>query len=103
MPSLEARLVSGTANVVAIANVFEYEQADCRGEGLPCRRVWSIFASNSDSVASWAFAIFFRSLQKASSRLTLVLCPSMATDRLMIKDFIRPPVRLRASVGDDLE
>jgi hypothetical protein len=32
MPSLEARLVSGTANVVAIANVFEYEQADCRGE-----------------------------------------------------------------------
>ena len=85
------------------ANVFEYEQADCRGEISPLAGLVDLCGTNSDSVAAWACAIFFRSLQKASSRLTLVLCPSMATDRLMIKDFIRPPVRLRASVGDDLE
>src|SRR5262249_21673991 len=34
---------------------------------------------------------FFRSLQKASSKLTLVLCPSMTMDRLTIQDFIKPP------------
>ena len=33
-------------------------------------------------------AIFFRSLQKASSRLTLVLCPSMTTERLTTSDFM---------------
>jgi hypothetical protein len=32
-----------------------------------------------------------RSLQKASSRLTLVLCPSMTTERLTIDDFISAP------------
>lgn len=60
-------------------------------ERVPRSRVWSIFATNSDSVASWARAIRFRSLQKVSSRLTLVLCPSIVMERLTIEDFIRGP------------
>src|SRR5262249_2713358 len=33
-------------------------------------------------------AISFRLLQKASSRLMLVLCPAITTERLTIKDFM---------------
>jgi hypothetical protein len=58
---------------------------------LPCWRVWSILATNADSVACWVCAISFRSSQKASSRLTLVLCPSMTMERLTTEDFIRAP------------
>jgi hypothetical protein len=39
-------------------------------------------------------AISLRPFQKASSRLTLVLCPSIATDRLTTKDFIIGPPKL---------
>src|SRR5262245_32393642 len=59
---------------------------------LACWRPSSICATNFDSVDCCLRAISFRSLQKASSRLTLVLCPSMMTDRLMIEDFIVRPV-----------
>jgi hypothetical protein len=56
---------------------------------LPCRRVSSILATNVPSVACRACAISFSSLQKASSRLTLVLCPSMTMECLTTEDFIR--------------
>src|SRR6476661_3213835 len=38
--------------------------------------------------APWACAISFSPLQNSSSRLMLVLCPSTATDRLVIDDFM---------------
>ena len=55
---------------------------------LPFLRFLSISATTFDSVASWAFAIFLRSLQNSFSRLTLVLCPAIATERLMTDDFM---------------
>src|SRR6476660_792552 len=63
-------------------------------ERLPCWRAPSICVTNFDSVASWARAISFRSLQKASSRLTLVLWRPMMMERLTTKDFIRAPLPL---------
>jgi len=54
---------------------------------LPRWRVLSISVIILDSVSSWATAISFRVSQNASSRLTLVICPSTATERLRIKDF----------------
>ena len=62
---------------------------------LPCWRVWSICVTNFDSVACWLQAISFSSLQKASSRLMLVLCPPMMMERLITGDFIRAPVAPR--------
>src|SRR5215471_6266817 len=59
---------------------------------LPCWRAPSICVTNFDTVASWARAISFRSLQKASSRLTLVLCRPITMERLTTKDFIKAPV-----------
>ena len=55
---------------------------------LPARRPLSIFVTTSDSVTCCVSAMSFRLLQKASSRLTLVLCPSMTTERLTTSDFI---------------
>jgi hypothetical protein len=55
---------------------------------LPCWRPLSISAITFDRVACCVCAISLRSLQKASSRLTLVLCPSMMMERLTIDDFL---------------
>src|SRR3954447_15063508 len=56
---------------------------------LPWRRSVSIVATRSDSVRLRSPAICFRPCQKASSRLTLVLCPAITIDRLTTGDFIR--------------
>ena len=61
-----------------ITEVVKNKQADRRGR-LPSR-VWSIWVTNSDSVVCWVCAMFFRSVQKASSRLMLVLCPSITME-----------------------
>src|SRR5262245_64969655 len=55
---------------------------------LPWRRSVSIVATRSDSVSSRSPAICFRPCQKASSRLTLVLCPAMTIDRFTTGDFM---------------
>src|SRR5438874_3563428 len=61
---------------------------------LPCWRSESIVATRSDKVRSRPTAICLSPLQKASSRLTLVLCPAMTIERLTTGDFIaRPPLR----------
>ena len=57
-------------------------------ERPPCRRILSISETVCDSVAPRAFAISFRPLQNASSRLTPVLCPSMVMERRTIADFM---------------
>src|SRR6185437_1340448 len=49
-------------------------------------RVSSISETNFDSVPHWAAAIFFRRPQNASSRLTLVLCPPITTERFTTAD-----------------
>src|SRR6516225_7442158 len=54
-------------------------------------RVRSIFSTNSLNVSCLERAIFFRSLQSASSRLTLVWCLPIRTDRLTMVDFIGHP------------
>src|SRR4029077_9836934 len=58
-----------------------------------------MLVTNSDSNICWACAICFRPIQKGSSRLTLVLCPPITTERLTTEDFIRaprtPPARYR--------
>ena len=54
---------------------------------LPCRRPLSISAITFDSVARCMCAISLRSFQKASSRLTLVLRPSMSTERFTTSEF----------------
>src|SRR5262249_29728602 len=59
---------------------------------LPCSRVWSISPINSVSLAPWTCAIYLKSLQKASSRLTLVLRPLTTTERFTIKDVIGVPL-----------
>src|SRR5262245_36795688 len=45
-------------------------------------------ATTFETVAHSACAMSFRTVQNASSRLTLVLCPSITIDRLTIEDFI---------------
>src|SRR6266849_4416690 len=61
---------------------------------FPCRRPPSIVATRSDSVMLRPEAMSLRPLQKASSRLTLVLCPAITIERLTTGDFIdRPPFR----------
>src|SRR5215475_15985887 len=45
-------------------------------------------ATTFDTVTHSACAMSFRTVQNASSRLTLVLCPSITIDRLTIEDFI---------------
>src|SRR4051812_30756813 len=55
---------------------------------LPWRRSVSIVATRSDSVRLRSPAICLRPCQKASSRLTPVLCPAMTIDRLTTGDFI---------------
>src|ERR1700746_139415 len=63
-------------------------------ERFPCRRPPAMLATRSDSVMLRAEAISLRPFQKASSRLTLVLCPAMTIERLTTGDFIdRPPFR----------
>src|ERR1700733_446222 len=55
---------------------------------LPCGRPESMVATRSDNVMARLTAISFSPFQKASSRLTLVLCPAMTIERLMTGDFI---------------
>src|SRR5262249_1157300 len=57
-------------------------------ERLPSFRFLSMSATIFDTVAHSACAMSFRTVQNASSRLTLVLCPSITIDRLTIEDFI---------------
>src|SRR5262245_18417587 len=45
-------------------------------------------ATTFDTVTHPACAMSFRTVQSASSRLALVLCPSITIDRLTITDFI---------------
>jgi hypothetical protein len=54
-------------------------------------RDFSISVTVCDIVAPWACAISFRQLQNASSRQTLVLCPSTITERLTTLDFKMAP------------
>src|ERR1700674_866156 len=56
---------------------------------LPCCRSPSIVATNSDSVRFRSPAMAFKLPQNLSSRLTLVLCPPMTTERFKTADFIR--------------
>src|SRR5580693_3681025 len=55
---------------------------------LPCRRPESIDATRSDNVVRRPTAISLSPRQKASSRLTLVLCPAITIERLITGDFI---------------
>src|SRR5579862_6065519 len=65
---------------------------------LPCRRPESIDATRSDNVVRRPTAISLSPLQKASSRLTLVLCPAITIERLITGDFItRLPSRSGAA------
>src|SRR5579862_1263258 len=65
---------------------------------LPCRRPESIDATRSDNVVRRPTAISLSPLQKASSRLTLVLCPAITIERLITGDFItRLPFRSGAA------
>ena len=57
-------------------------------ERLPSFRFLSMSATTFDTVTHSACAMSFRTVQNASSRLTLVLCPSITIDRLTIEDFI---------------
>src|SRR6185295_4950388 len=51
-------------------------------------------ATRSDKVMLRPAAMSFSPFQKASSRLTLVLCPAITIERLTTGDFIeRPPFR----------
>ena len=59
---------------------------------LPRSRVLSISVTIFDTGTPSVCAIFFRLLQNASSRLTLVLCPSITMERLMIADFMMCPL-----------
>jgi len=52
-----------------------------------CSRVLSISVSVCAKVAPCAWAISFRILQNCSSRLMVVLCPPMTTERLITDDF----------------
>ena len=52
-----------------------------------CWRVLSISVSVCAKVAPCAWAISFRILQNCSSRLMVVLCPPMTTERLITDDF----------------
>src|SRR5580704_15180822 len=58
---------------------------------LPCCRSPSIVATNSESVTFRSPAIAFKLPQNPSSRLTLVLCPPMTTERFKTADFILLP------------
>jgi hypothetical protein len=59
---------------------------------LPRSRVLSISVTIFDTGTPSVRAIFFRLLQNASSRLTLVLCPSIMMERLTIADFMMCPL-----------
>jgi hypothetical protein len=52
----------------------------------------SIAASKVDNVKCRNAAIFFSDSQNASSTLTLVLCPSITTERFTTRDFMIPPM-----------
>jgi hypothetical protein len=56
---------------------------------LPCFRSLSIRDTTSCTVNRSARAMSFRLVQNASSRLTLVLCPSITTERFITGDFIK--------------
>src|SRR5262245_49756964 len=61
---------------------------------LPRLRSASIAPTRFDRVVPRTIAISLRLVQKASSRLTLVLCPAMMTERLTTSDFIIAPLKL---------
>src|SRR5262249_44765714 len=61
-------------------------------ERLPGSRVLSMSVTIFDTGTPSVRAIFFRLLQNASSRLTLVLCPSIMMERLTIADFMMCPL-----------
>src|ERR1022692_3288628 len=67
---------------------------------LPCWRSESIVPTRSDRVMRRLTAMSFSPLQKASSRLTLVLCPAITMERLMTGDFIAC-LPFRSGVGRD--
>src|SRR6516162_8899103 len=54
----------------------------------PCRRSASMLSSSCDIVWRRSLAIFRKHSQNPSSRLMLVLCPAMTTERLAIVDFM---------------
>jgi hypothetical protein len=56
-------------------------------DNLPWQRSESMLASNVESVVWRLWAISLRDLQNSSSRVTLVLCPDTATERLTTRDF----------------
>src|SRR5438067_1602936 len=58
---------------------------------LPCCRALSILPTRSDKVMPRSRAMTLSSFQNASSRLTLVLWPAMAVERLTTDDFIACP------------
>src|SRR5438132_14148875 len=58
---------------------------------LPCWRPLSISPTSSESVMLRRAEISFMPFQKASSRLTLVLCPATTIERFTTGDFIRHP------------
>ena len=82
------QLAATLVRCVAGARTWSSTNRRIAEDRLPFLRFLSISATTFDSVASWAFAIFLRSLQNSFSRLTLVLCPAIATERLMTDDFM---------------
>ena len=65
---------------------------------LLCCRALSISATTFDSVIRCTYAISLKSFQNGSSRLTLVLCPSITTERLMTGDFMAAPQKFFISI-----
>src|SRR5262249_15980274 len=59
-------------------------------ERFACSRSISMPPTNSDSVFRLLLAISFKPSQKASSRLTLVLCPARMIERFTTVDFMAP-------------
>src|ERR1700716_1807604 len=58
---------------------------------LACCRSTSIAPTRSDTVVLPAAAMALSAVQKASSKLTLVLCPAILTGRMTTDDFIAAP------------
>jgi hypothetical protein len=88
IPRSEQFQLAATSVLVAGARTRSSTYRRIAEDRLPFWRVLSISATVFDSVACWAIAISFRPLQNASSRLTLVLCPAITTERLTIEDFM---------------
>src|ERR1700746_357710 len=59
-------------------------------ERFACSRSVSMPPTKSDNVFRLVIAISFKPSQKASSRLTLVLCPARMIERFTTIDFMAP-------------